>query len=349
MLKFCSRKKKVSNNTNFNKELSRNNVYNKVKNLQFNYNKSYKNSSMLKLNLEINRSQSDNYFNIKDDAISNSSLKYKSDNIIYRLQGSRFRIINEYFYKNTSEDVYNKCIRDPQMFQAYHEGYELQKQNWPIDPLNEVIKYINNNPNIKIIGDFGCGTGIIGSIYNNRLNEGYKVFSFDLARSKNSNLDIIVCNIKNVPLKNCQLDMALYCLSLMGIDWPLFLAEAYRVLKINGILLIVEVTSRIPNIQKFIYNIELLNFKLMMKPENLSSFFTMFVFKKNKSKILLKSKSMKFGIIYKLHYYGFKRLWLDIICKILEYKQYKQYIRILNIANNQINEHIMKPCLYRRR
>eukprot|EP00371_Babesia_bovis_P002065 XP_001610712.1 hypothetical protein [Babesia bovis T2Bo] len=54
-----------------------------------------------------------------------------------------------------------------------------------------------------------------------------------------------------VPLDDNSLDICLFCLSLMGKDWPLFIREATRCLKVGGILKIVEVSSRFTDINKF--------------------------------------------------------------------------------------------------
>jgi ribosomal RNA-processing protein 8 len=54
-----------------------------------------------------------------------------------------------------------------------------------------------------------------------------------------------------VPLKDKQLDVAIFSLSLMGTNFPDFLQEANRVLKQSGTLFIAEVLSRFEDIAKF--------------------------------------------------------------------------------------------------
>ncbi|KAG8366904.1 hypothetical protein BUALT_Bualt16G0016400 [Buddleja alternifolia] len=46
------------------------------------------------------------------------------------------------------------------------------------------------------------------------------------------------------PLDSSSVDVAVFCLSLMGINFPSYLQEANRVLKPRGWLLIAEVKSR---------------------------------------------------------------------------------------------------------
>jgi len=73
------------------------------------------------------------------------------------------------------------------------------------------------------------------------LNEN-KVHSFDHHNIINDK--IITCDMKLVPLKgNGQLDVAVFCLSLMGENWPEYIIEAKRCLTKNGLLFIAETTK----------------------------------------------------------------------------------------------------------
>ena len=55
---------------------------------------------------------------------------------------------------------------------------------------------------------------------------------------------VIQCDIAAVPLPAKSIDCAVFCLSLMGTNFPDFLIEANRVLKPNGKLFVAEVVSR---------------------------------------------------------------------------------------------------------
>ncbi|XP_076939773.1 ribosomal RNA-processing protein 8-like [Bidens hawaiensis] len=68
-----------------------------------------------------------------------------------------------------------------------------------------------------------------------------KVFSIDLVAKDPS---VIACDMSKTPLDSSSIDVAVFCLSLMGTDFPNFIKEAHRVLKQNGWLLIAEVKSR---------------------------------------------------------------------------------------------------------
>jgi ribosomal RNA-processing protein 8 len=67
------------------------------------------------------------------------------------------------------------------------------------------------------------------------------VHSFDLV----SQSDLVTaCDMSNVPLPSAAVDVAVFCLSLMGTNLADFVREAHRVLKSSGRLKIAEVKSR---------------------------------------------------------------------------------------------------------
>lgn len=67
---------------------------------------------------------------------------------------------------------------------------------------------------------------------------------------------IIPCNIKSVPLKNGQLDIAVFCLSLMEENWSDYIIEARRCLAKDGLLIIAETTrsldGRLRNLREIV-------------------------------------------------------------------------------------------------
>lgn len=55
--------------------------------------------------------------------------------------------------------------------------------------------------------------------------------------------EIIECNMAHTPLDSQSHDCAVFCLALMGTDYPDYLAEAHRILKHGGMLWIAEVLA----------------------------------------------------------------------------------------------------------
>ncbi|KAK1441970.1 S-adenosyl-L-methionine-dependent methyltransferase superfamily protein [Babesia gibsoni] len=140
------------------------------------------------------------------------------------------------------------------------------------------------------IGDFGCGEARIAQSFPDR-----KVHSFDLVAG---NSFITPCNIAKVtnisrnnehpqvPLKDDSLDISIFCLSLMGRDWPLFILEGTRCLKKGGTLKIVEVMSRFKNLTSFIAFIRSLGYeKINEEKPNNSDYFIFLQFELKRKKV----------------------------------------------------------------
>ncbi|XP_070685974.1 ribosomal RNA-processing protein 8 [Pempheris klunzingeri] len=182
-----------------------------------------------------------------------------------RLESARFRYINEVLYSTTSGEAKHMFKQDPEAFWVYHRGYTAQVQRWPANPVDAIISYIKQKPPSLVVADFGCGDCKIARSVKN------KVHSFDLA----STCDLVtVCDMANVPLRDDSVDIAVFCLSLMGTNLADFLAEANRVLKMRGVLKIAEVASRFENVRSFISALAGLGFKMVSKDTENTHFYS---------------------------------------------------------------------------
>jgi ribosomal RNA-processing protein 8 len=65
----------------------------------------------------------------------------------------------------------------------------------------------------------------------------------------------------HTPFENNSVEIAVFVLSLMGINLGDFISEANRILTSEGILLIIEVESRIENRKEFVDSIQSHGFK----------------------------------------------------------------------------------------
>ncbi|KAL0973176.1 hypothetical protein UPYG_G00199940 [Umbra pygmaea] len=187
-----------------------------------------------------------------------------------RLESARFRYINQILYTTSSGEAKRMFTQDPQAFGIYHKGFTEQVKHWPDNPVDAIISYIRNKPASLVIADFGCGDCKIALSVKNT------VHSFDLAPI---NKHVTVCDMANVPLKNGTVDIAVFCLSLMGTNLKDFLVEANRVLVMGGILKIAEVASRFESVGNFVSALSGLGFKLVTKNIENSHFYS-FEFKK---------------------------------------------------------------------
>ncbi|XP_024132941.1 ribosomal RNA-processing protein 8 [Oryzias melastigma] len=173
-----------------------------------------------------------------------------------RLESARFRYINELLYSSSSGDAKRMFQQDPEAFWVYHKGYTSQVQRWPVNPVDQIISYIQKKPPSLVVADFGCGDCKIARSVKN------KVHSFDLAATCEL---VTVCDMSKVPLRDASVDIAVFCLSLMGTNLADFLAEANRVLKNGGVLKVAEVASRFENVRNFITALSSLGFKMVSK------------------------------------------------------------------------------------
>lgn len=77
----------------------------------------------------------------------------------------------------------------------------------------------------------------------------------------------------NCPLPIASVDVAVYCLSLMGTNLREYLIEANRLLRYGGILKIAEVESRFQNVDKFIEQLNKYGFTLTWKDFSCNMFY----------------------------------------------------------------------------
>ncbi|KRX16697.1 Ribosomal RNA-processing protein 8, partial [Trichinella nelsoni] len=187
-----------------------------------------------------------------------------------KLQGSYFRWINEMLYTSSSEEVAKLFSEDPHSFAKYHEGYELQVSKWPVNPLDMLVNWFQKKPKTWIVSDMGCGNAKLQSLIKQ------KVYSFDFVAL---NPNVIACDMSHVPLSDENVDVCIFSLSLMGSNIADYILESNRILRIDGILIIIEILSRFQSLRKFRKAVE--NFGFEFKQQNLiKNYFIWFKFLK---------------------------------------------------------------------
>ncbi|KAJ1630029.1 methyltransferase-domain-containing protein [Pavlovales sp. CCMP2436] len=179
-----------------------------------------------------------------------------------KLQGARFRQLNEQLYTTNSSSAFKMLKSEPELFKAYHQGFREQVRRWPQNPLDGLVQWANKLPTSHVLGDFGCGEAQLAA------SVPQTVHSFDLVAP---NERVTACDICKVPLPDGALDGAVFCLALMGVNWPDFLREAHRTLKVGGVLKIVEVKSRVTDLADFLRTLRALGFETGRKAVNESN------------------------------------------------------------------------------
>jgi ubiquinone/menaquinone biosynthesis C-methylase UbiE len=74
---------------------------------------------------------------------------------------------------------------------------------------------------------------------------------------------MIACDMAHVPLDDETLDVAIFSLSLMGANTTDYIREAYRTLKLDGQLHVIEATSRFISRDQFAKTLEGLGFAVV--------------------------------------------------------------------------------------
>ena len=171
----------------------------------------------------------------------------------FQKYGSDISKFHQQINSSNSDTMHTKMnSKKGEMWHTYHKLHlrptrEIWKKHG-IDPLNRIIETIEKMPQWLPIGDFGCGEAALADKFENR------VLSFDHVAVDSR---VTPCDMKSVPIKDGNIGIAVFCLSLMGKNWPDYIKEASRCLPKNGILLIAETTkslseSRLGNLREVI-------------------------------------------------------------------------------------------------
>ena len=209
----------------------------------------------------------------KDLTISEKKFKTKKtalhSRMASKMEGARFRWINEQLYTTTGHKAKQMFDEDPSLFDVYHAGFATQVSKWPLNPLDKIITHVKSLQPTTVIADFGCGEARLAQ------SVPHTVHSFDLIAA---NRNVVACDMAHVPLAKDSVDLVVFCLSLMGSNVSDFIREARRVLKKGGLLKICEIASRIESVEGFVQSVESFGFKLV-RSDTISKMFLDFEFK----------------------------------------------------------------------
>lgn len=186
-----------------------------------------------------------------------------------KLISARFRHLNETLYTRPSEEAFELFSDSPEMFSEYHEGFRRQVKVWPENPVDSFLHDIRTRAAIRApdrkrggappsrplrsthlprttgtctIADLGCGDARLAeSLQQDRAKLRLDVKSFDLQSPSSL---VTKADIANLPLPDESVNVAIFCLALMGTNWLDFIEEAHRILHWRGELWVAEIKSR---------------------------------------------------------------------------------------------------------
>ncbi|PMD47300.1 hypothetical protein L207DRAFT_416437 [Hyaloscypha variabilis F] len=187
-----------------------------------------------------------------------------------KLISARFRHLNETLYTKPSAHSLSLFQDNPEMFSEYHEGFRRQVEVWPENPVDSYISTIKTRGKVRgpprgkpdkkaeqslpadaplprtegtsTIADLGCGDAALSTALQPMAKKLHlKIHSFDLQSPSSL---VTKADIANLPLADGSVDIAIFCLALMGTNWIDFIEESFRILRWKGELWVAEIKSR---------------------------------------------------------------------------------------------------------
>jgi superfamily II DNA or RNA helicase len=165
-----------------------------------------------------------------------------------------FSELNKKWSVSNSKTIQERLKKDKSEWEYYHTLYREKRKEWNEIPYVEISKKLKGRED-WLIADLGCGENLLSKEINN------KVLSFDYVGIDDS---VTECDISNLPLKDNEVDVSVFSLSLMGSNYNDYLKEGYRILKPYGNMFIVEPKKKWENnSDKLISQLESIGMKVV--------------------------------------------------------------------------------------
>jgi Hypothetical methyltransferase/Probable Zinc-ribbon domain/Type III restriction enzyme, res subunit len=181
------------------------------------------------------------------------------DNRRRNIQYGDFSRMNARWNTSYSDTNYKRLQGNPEEWMQYHTLYQAARKTWSVIPYEEAIKWLEKRSNL-VVADLGCGEALLAKALAGK----HTVHSFDFIAISDA---VIECDIAHLPLEDACLDVAMFNLSLMGLNITDYIREAARTLKLDGQLWIYEVTSHIKDLEGFVRGLELAGFRIIENTE----------------------------------------------------------------------------------
>lgn len=165
-----------------------------------------------------------------------------------------FSRMNNRWYTASSDKTHTRLEANPEEWCHYHTMYQELRKSWDVVPFEEEIRWLRQREGM-VVGDFGCGEALLAAAVSDR----HKVHSFDHVAINDT---VTSCDIASVPIEDGSLDVATFCLALMGNNFTDYIREAHRCLRLDGKLHIWEPASYFSNLEGFCADLSQLGFEV---------------------------------------------------------------------------------------
>ena len=197
---------------------------------------------------------------IQDVSVMRSELEIDEqfiNNTQVKANESVIKNIHQKAHTSTSKHMHDWFTNNPNEWKEYHKQRELAKQTWEIDPVDVIAQEINSRNDVNKIADLGCGLAKLSTLVK-KPNE---VISVD---HYSEDPNVIKADIADLStyIKDSEIDITVFCLSLWGTNYLDYIKEAYRITAKRGFMYIVQPKEKVnENIDEFINNINNLGFQ----------------------------------------------------------------------------------------
>ncbi|KIG18840.1 Superfamily II DNA/RNA helicase [Enhygromyxa salina] len=154
-----------------------------------------------------------------------------------------FSRVNNRWYASSSQLTHARLASNPEEWAHYHTLYRELRESWVVVPYKEEIRWLMAREGL-VVGDFGCGEALLAQAVSER----HQVHSFDHVALAEG---VVACDIASVPLDDGVLDVAIFCLSLMGSNFTDYIREAHRCLRLDATLHIWEPANYFEDLDAF--------------------------------------------------------------------------------------------------
>ena len=178
--------------------------------------------------------------------------------------------------RSSSKTTHARYVNNPDELKEYHRQREISKGSWIEDPVDRVANIINSwsNRYTRII-DMGCGMNKLKTVVNS--NKTVQGIDHVNVSPDATVIEADMSDLNGI-IDNNSKDVAVFCLSLWGVNYKDYFTEAYRILDNDGRMIIVEPSSKFgidkhfSTIDEFVDDVENYGFERTGKVETHNNF-----------------------------------------------------------------------------